>query len=444
MRVEEILLGTENQQIEFKESVVKGMYKTLCAFSNTDGGAVLVGVADDKNVIGFDCSNDNLKQISDNIVNKLLIHPVIESFSVNGKEVLKIKVAKSSCPVSFEGRYYKRIGNTTREMQSEDLRNYFLNSSQWDCIAGDYDIDEIDPGSVGDFVKMSVKSGRMPESAFKENICDILSHLGLIRNGKLTNGAIILFGKNPRKYFINAIVRVGHFKDENIIIGDKVVNGNLFRQIEGAEEAILSFINIRYNITGDSFKREEIWDYPIDAIREALLNALVHRDYFMSNRQTQIKIFDDFIWFHNPGGLPDGISIDDLKRLHSSVQRNPLIADVIYRSGFIEVWGSGINRICKAIFESGLPEPEFKEEFGGFSAYFRKSVNLDSLIKNRDLNARQLRAVEYVIENGDISNRIYQEINSVSTTIAKKELRELVSIELFKKCGKGRGTNYKI
>ncbi len=182
MNFKEILLGTESRQIEYKESDNKGMYKTLSAFSNTDGGVILVGVADDKTVVGFDCSNENIKQITDTIVNKLQIHPVITPLIINDKDILKIEIFKSNCPVSYEGRYYSRVGNTTRKMLAEELRNYFLKSTQWDRIQGDFTPDEIDEKSVENFVKLAVKSGRMPQSAVNEPVTDILNHLNLIQN----------------------------------------------------------------------------------------------------------------------------------------------------------------------------------------------------------------------------------------------------------------------
>jgi ATP-dependent DNA helicase RecG len=354
-------------------------------------------------------------------------------------------------------------------MQAEDLRNFFQDLSQWDCIPGSYGYDEIDQKTVKDFVNIAVKSRRMPPSSIDESVPEILNHLSLIQSEKITNGAIILFGKNPQRYFINAIVRVGRFKRADIIIGDKFIDGNLFRQIEEAEEAIRNYIDVRYEFPGDSFRRTEIWDYPLNSIREVLLNAVVHRDYFKSNRQTQIKIFDDHIWFYNPGGLPKGISIEDLHSPHSSVPRNPLIANVMYRANFIEVWGSGIERISKEFQEAGLPEPEFKEEMDGFSVYFRKNAEtvetteagetettekirpatgtellIEDIIKNNNLNERQIRAVEYVIENGEISNKIYRELNSISDVTAKRELKDLDSMKILKKSGKGRTTVYRL
>ena len=149
----------------------------------------------------------------------------------------------------------------------------------------------------------------------------------------------MLFGKDPQSHFINASLRVVKIKGENMIIGDRLIDGNLFAQFFNGEEAIKNFINVRYEIK-DKFQREEIWDYPINAIREALLNALIHRDYFKWNVQTQIKIFGDRIWFYNPGQLPNGMTLKELESVHPSVPRNPLIVHVVYLSGLIEELGS--------------------------------------------------------------------------------------------------------
>jgi ATP-dependent DNA helicase RecG len=403
----------------------------------------MVGVADDKSIVGFNCSNEKIKQISDTIVNKLKIHPIITSYAINEKKTLMIEVSKSPNPISFEGKYYSRVGNTTREMQAEELRSYFLRTIHWDNIPGDFSHDEIDEQTVKNFVKLALDSGRMPHSAASESVTDILEHLNLLHDGKITNGAVILFGKNPQKYFTNAIVRIGRFKEEDIIIGDKLTSGNLFRQLEEAEEAIKGFINVRYEISDESFKRKEIWDYPIKAIREALLNSLVHRDYFMFNRQTQIKIFDDYIWFHNPGGLPEGCTLDDIMRLHSSIPRNPLVANVMYKSDFIEAWGTGIERMCSAFSEAGLLPPEFKEEMGGFSVYFRGGSFLERLINSRIINDRQKNALRYVIKHGEISNKKYQELNSVSNKTALRDLNTLISIRALRRVGIGKSIVYK-
>jgi len=155
------------------------------------------------------------------------------------------------------------------------------------------------------------------------------------------------------------------------------------------------------------FEREEVWEYPLPAIREALINSLIHRDYFKFNVQTQVKIFDDYIWFYNIGGLPEGINLEELKKPHSSVPRNPLIVHVFYLAGLIEEVGSGIGRIMDSLKLQGLPEPEFKEEMGGFSVRFYKDIYNEENLRKMGLNERQIKAVMYVKEKGKITNKDY-------------------------------------
>ena len=262
---------------------------------------------------------------------------------------------------------------------------------------------------------------------------------------KTTQKIIALIGKNPQKYFINALVRVGRFKDEITIIGDRRIEGNLFKQIEEAEEAIKNFINVRYEITGEQLTRKNVWDYPLEAIRETLLNSVIHRDYFKYNVQTQIKIFNDWIWFFNIGGLPEGITLEQLKTTHPSVARNPLIVHIFYLAGLIEEYGSGIGRIMGSLKEANLPGPEFKEEFAGFSLYMRKDYYIEERLKEMGLNDRQIKAVMYVKEKGKITNKEYREITKISRQMATIDLTDLINKDVFIKIGKaGKGIIYQL
>ncbi len=146
---------------------------------------------------------------------------------------------------------------------------------------------------------------------------------------------------------------------------------------------------VQYEIKTNKFAREDVWEYPLDAIREAFLNSIIHRDYLNSGVQTQIKITENQIWFYNPGGLFGGLTIDDLKRTHPSKPRNPLIADIFSKAGLVEVFGSGIKRMMNSLHDANLYEPDFKEEFGGFSLYMLKGYTEDALIK-MGLNDRLL------------------------------------------------------
>jgi ATP-dependent DNA helicase RecG len=328
-------------------------------------------------------------------------------------------------------------------MQGEELRSFFIKGTNWDGLTGNYGLDEIAPETVRKFIRMASRNGRLKTADENEDIKTILKKLKLIINGKLTNAAIMLFGNDPQKYFINALVRVGRFKDETTIIGDRRIEGNLFKQIEEAEEAIKNFINVRYEITGEQLTRKNVWDYPLEAIREALLNAVIHRDYFKYNVQTQIKIFNDWIWFFNIGGLPEGITLEQLKTTHPSVARNPLVVHIFYLAGLIEEYGSGIGRIIDSLKEANLPGPEFKEEFAGFSLYMRKDYYTEERLKEMGLNDRQIKAVIYVKEKGKITNKEYQELNGVTKKTASRDLGVLTDKRILGKVGStGKGTYY--
>ena len=291
MNIDKILKGTENTTVELKEKINESIFNTISAFANKDGGIIFVGISDKKEIKGFEYTNSMLGDLTNKIVNLLGIHPQIDCIKINKKDVLQIKIKKSTLPVSYKGKYYTRVGNTTREMQGEELRSFFIKGTNWDGLTGNYSLDEIDAETVRKFIRMASRNGRLKNADENEEIKTILKKLKLIINGKLTNAAIMLFGNDPQKYFINALIRVGRFKDEITIIGDRRIEGNLFKQIEEAEEAIKNFINVRYEITGEQLTRKNIWDYPLEAIREALLNAVIHRDYSKYNVQTQIKIF---------------------------------------------------------------------------------------------------------------------------------------------------------
>jgi ATP-dependent DNA helicase RecG len=327
-------------------------------------------------------------------------------------------------------------------MKPQKLRAFILSSMPWDSIAGDFSFDEIDAETVNRFVRLAVAKKRLTDLSLNEPLKTILEKLEFISNGKLTNGAILLFGMNPQKYFINHCVRIGRFKTETTIIDDKWAKGNLFLQFEETLNILKQYIAVRYEIKG--IQREDIWDYPIPALREAILNAIIHRDYFNVAVFTQIKVYDDHIWFTNHGGLPDGITLDELTKPHKSHPRNPLIAKAFYLAGYIEQYGSGTIRMVEWMKEAGLPEPEYKEEMGGFSVYFYKDIYREENLIKMGLNDRQVRSVIYAKKMGKITNKEYQELCNVKKRQATDDLKKLEDkgvLERIGITGKGTGTD---
>jgi len=431
----------ETQNIEYKERFNDRVLETLCGLANTKGGTLYIGISDNGQVVGVNVNNEIIRTLTEKITSKLGIHPEIKVENREGKNIIKISLKSSQIPISFNGKYYERVGNTTREMSTTRLKEFLLKGTNWDGLINEKaDFDEIDEETVRLFIRKARDIGRLTMFEEKSNIKTIFEHLRLSTKGKLTNAGLILFGKGPQKYFINATLRIVRLKNQTTIIGDQLISGNLLKQVYGGEEAIKNFINVKYEIRG--IERKEIWDYPLTAIREALMNALIHRDYFKSNVQTQVKIFDDYIWFYNIGGLPEGITLEDLKRPHSSVPRNPLIVHIFYLVGLIEEVGSGIGRIIDSLKSQRLPEPEFKEEMGGFSVRFYKDIYTEENLKKIGLNERQIKAVMYVKEKGRITNKGYQEINAVSNKTAYFELSDLIKRGIFVNIGSGRMLAY--
>jgi ATP-dependent DNA helicase RecG len=189
-------------------------------------------------------------------------------------------------------------------------------------------------------------------------------------------------------------------------------------------------------------QRVERDEYPVAAIREMLLNALVHRNYMGS--MVQIRVYDDKLSIWNEGFLPEGLSLEALKRQHPSRPRNPVIADVCFKGGYIDSWGRGTIKIFEACEEAGLPEPEMQEQDGGFLITLFKQESKEALPMDGGLNDRQRKAVNFAKEKGFITNSLYQELNGVGKTTATEELQQLVSKSIFVHTGVGRGSRYRL
>ena len=431
----------ESNKLEFKERFNDGVLKTISAFANTYGGLIIVGVNNKREVTGIDTDDKNYQKIINRVVNKLGISPNFDFEELNGKSILVIEVRKSHIPISFEGRYYKRVGNTTREMNFEGLKRFFQSDLRWERLSErNFKIDEIDEHSVRSFLRTARAKGRLSVFNGDEPIEKVFERLGLMENGKINNAGILLFGKNPQKYFDYARVRVVRLKDNITIIGDRWIDGNLFNQFREAEEAIKNFINVRYEIKG--FEREDIWDYPLEAIREAIANALLHRDY-LRPVNVQIKVYDDKIWFYNVGGLPEEWNIKKLLSSHASMPRNPTIFNIFYLAGIVESVGSGIERMMKALKKAGLPELNIEASQLDFTLLFLKDVYTEEYLEKLGLNERQIKLMAFIKENKVITlSSAKNLIPDVSDKTLYRDLQELVRKKILKEIGEKKGRKY--
>ena len=429
----------EEQDIEFKKEWRNEHLKTIAGFANTEGGVMCIGIDDNGRTVALSNIKKLLEDIPNTIRNKLQITPSVKIEEKDDREVIKITVNSSDFPVFLDGKINIRSGSTTQELKGSELTNFLLEKTgkTWDSLTVDATFDDLDLETFEYFKRLAID--RLPEiknASYKT----IFKNLELITNDeKLTRALIFLFGKKPQTFFITAQSRVGRFKTPTEILDTVIADGNLFKQLDTLMNAIKKHLNVRFEIKG--IERKDVWDYPLEALREAVINALIHKDY-LSTAEIQIKICDDRLWIWNPGKLPKQLTIESLKTEHSSFPKNPLIASVFYYAGFIERWGSGTKRMIDLCKVQGLPEPEFKEEFCGISVYFRKDIYTEEYLRKFGLNERQIKAVMYVKERGRITNKEYQAINNVSNKTAYLELSNTVERAVFKVEGRGKSTIY--
>jgi len=241
-----LLQTGETETVEFKEKLNDSFYQTISALANTKGGTIVLGASDKNKITGIEKSGEFLADLTNRIINKLSIYPDINTLDINHQRVLIINVARSSYPVSYEGKYYERVGNTTRLMSHKKLQVFMQARNTWDAIPGEFSPQEIDRETVEEFVQLAIQNKRLSEISAKDSVEIVLRKLGLLVDGKLTNGAILLFGKDPQKYFINLSARIGRLKDDITIIDDKWAIGNLFRQFNETMSIIRQDISVRY------------------------------------------------------------------------------------------------------------------------------------------------------------------------------------------------------
>lgn len=223
----------ESQTVEFKESWRDSYLKIICAFANTDGGKLIIGVRDDGKIIGVKDPKKLLKTLPDKIRNKLGIIPSVSVRRKDGKEVIEIDVKPSLMPVSYDGKYYARSGSTTAQLDGKELAEFLMKKlgKTWDEYPLEKaSFDDIDPNAIEKFKDWARE--RIPSIAREKNPKLILEKLNLLADRKLTRASILLFGKNPQKYFIQAYIKIGKFVSEAEVVITDEIGGNLFEQVE--------------------------------------------------------------------------------------------------------------------------------------------------------------------------------------------------------------------
>jgi len=450
MNLKKIISQGESETVEFKKSPSesKEIIKTISAFANTKGGTIFTGVSNSGNALGVEIGKDTLERLVNQITQNTdpKIHPRITVEKIDEKQIIIIKIKESSDHLVLAfGRPYKRVGKSTLQMSRDEYERSILEKHK-DKLYFDSQICK--EAALGDIDNIKVK--RFLERASFERRLEInpnitpkeaLGKLNLIKKDKLTNGAILLFGKNPQKFFLQSETRCARFKGIEPLefIDMKVFGGNIIDQREDALEFVKEHIKLHAEIKGT--ERVERWEYPIEAIREAITNAICHRNYKISSN-VQIRVFDDRIEIWGCGPLPEPLTVEDLRKKHDSVLRNPLIGKCFFLIKYIEQWGTGTNRMIKKCLSSGLPEPLFEEISGNLVVTFRGKITKEYL-EGLNLNKRQIVAMEHIKKIGKITNKGYREMfPEISDETARLDLNTMVRKMLLNKRGEKKGAYY--
>ena len=307
-------------------------------------------------------------------------------------------------------------------------------------------LSDIDKAKVKWFLKVARSKRNFP-LGLNSPLKDVFTHLKLIKDGKLTNAAILLFGKNPRKFFNQAKIKCVQLPSTEVVKPFTSYHiyeeENLFEQVDKAVAFVLGAIKFPVIQQLSTVQVSRPREIPEFAIHEAIVNAVAHRDYNTTS-SVQVMVFLDRVEIWNSGSLPGNLKVEDLKRPHSSHPANPTIANVLYLADYIQQVGSGTTEMVRQCKLHGLPEPEFVSIRNlEFKTILARDIYTESNLARMGLNERQLQAVRYVREKGRITNKEYREINKVSKPTATRDLAKLVDMKILKQKGiVGKGTVY--
>lgn len=425
----------ENQIIEYKESWRDEYVKWICGFANSKGGDMFIGVDDKGNVIGI----QNAKKLSEDLPNKIKdilgILVDVDILEEKEKSYIKINVDVYPYPVSYKGNYYIRIGATNQELKGACLDKFLLQKQglKWDGTPEPHTkLENLSEQSFEIFKNRASETQRVDEHIQKYSNDEVLDKLNLyMPNGMLKKAAVLLFHPRPDRIFTGASIKIGFFRtDDDLAYQDEIL-GSLFEQVD----KVMDLLQTKYlsvKISYEGVQRKETLPIPIEALREAVLNAIIHKDY-TSGIPIQISVYENKLMIWNEGELPQDWTVAKLKTKHPSRPYNPDIANAFFRAGLIESWGRGTIKIINEMRKAQLPAPNFKYNDSGFYIIFSfGKVDLEKQI------------LDLISENTKITVVKLAEILETNDKKIKRTLKELQDKKLLERIGNNRSGEWKI
>jgi ATP-dependent DNA helicase RecG len=453
--ISQLLSHGESAQVEFKSGVDKEAHieEAACAFLNAQGGVIVVGVKDDGCPVGVRRAEEKVESLQQRLWEAISplasLSATVET--VQGKSLIVIDVPQGlEKPYVCKGRIMVRRGSDVVPASASEISALIgqraHSEGRWERLpALGIEEDDLDVAllrKVAETIKerrgYSIDPSRKPTT--------ILERLGLIQGGQFTNAAVVLFGKNPAEWYPQTRVRAARFRgdDRTEFIDNRVFEGSLFSLVETLVSFVQSHIPVVSSLAPNELQRRDRLAYPLPAVREAIVNALVHRDYSAFDGGMTVAVYDERMEFWNSGSLPEAMTVEDLRTTHPSRPINPDIAQVCFLYGLMERWGIGTQRIIRACVESGLPEPDWKVDRNGVTLILRLSEAGPVATATGSLNLRLLNVARRLRPGQTLKITDYLELVSseVKERQARIDLNHLVEAGYLQRMGAGPATVY--
>ena len=450
----------ESETLEFKRTTgeQKGASQTLCGMLNHRGGRVLFGVEADGRIIG--------QMVADKTIEGLVqelgeidppVFPTIDRVTVAEKrQVLVVTVNRGSHrPYSHRGRPYRRTGNTTQRLSGEEYQRLLLErlhgETRWENEpANGWSVDDLDTKEIIRTLEEAIRRGRAEDPGVRDP-AEVLRGLGLMRDGQVLRAATVLFGRADRleARTPQCLLRVARFRgrDKTEFLDNRQFNGHAFDLLPRAERFLRDNLPVAGRVQPGLFERVDDPLYPPVALREALANAVCHRDYSIGGGSVAVALYDDRLEITSSGTLHFGLTPEALFQPHESLPWNPLIARVFYRRGIIESWGRGTIKMDELTTRAGLPRPEIFESGGCVTVRFAPSRYLPPQRVASDVTPRQQRILAVLAEesHGLALREIVGRIGAgVQSRAVRNDLAFLKGLKLVAGAGHGRGARWKL
>ena len=447
----------ESELVEFKKSSGerKEGCQTVCAMLNHRGGRVYFGVDPAGHAVGQSVVDKTIEDITQEI--KLIdppVFPTLDRVPVDGgKEIVVVTVCQGpSRPYAYKGQAYKRVGNTSPPMSRDEYNRMLLErmhgERRWENeIAEGWTIADLEADEIIRTVEEGVRRGRM-EDPNTRDIGQLLMGMGLRKADGLLRAAIALFGRRERleAEVPQCLLRIARFKghDKTEFVDNRQVNGNAFRLLQRAERFLRDNLPIAGRVVPNLFEREDDPLYPPVALREALANAICHRDYSIGGGSVAVAIFDDRLEITSSGTLHFGLTAEQLYLPHESLPWNPLMARIFHRRGIIEQWGRGTIKIVELAERAGLERPQIGESAGCVTVSFRRPT--PESVARRKLTPRQLRIFELIQKSKQARSKdLRDEIRpAISASVLKDELKAIRLAGMIVAEGRGPAAVWKV